>query len=47
MERGVRISQILKRNERTPKGSEALWDYAYENMLKPNVEKGRIIDDMK
>ena len=47
MERGVRISQILKRNERTPKGSEVLWDYAYENMLKPNVEKGRIIDDMK
>ena len=47
MERGVRISQILKRNERTPNGSEVLWDYAYENMLKPNVEKGRIIDDMK
>ena len=47
MERGVRISQILKRNERTPKGSEALWEYAYENMLKPNVEKGRIINDMK
>jgi putative hydrolase of HD superfamily len=47
MERGVRISQILKRNERTPNGSEVLWDYAYKNMLKPNVEKGRIIDDMK
>ena len=44
-EKGVRLSQILKRNERTPKGSEELWEYAYENMLKPNVEKGKIVDD--
>ena len=44
-ERGVRISQVLKRNENTAKGSKALWEYAYEQMLKPNVEKGRIIDD--
>lgn len=43
--KGVRLSQVLKRNERTPKGSKELWDYAYENMLKPNVEKGRIVDD--
>lgn len=46
-ERGVRFSQILKRNECTPKGSEELWTYAYENMLLPNVQKGRIIDDRK
>ncbi len=45
-EKGVRLSQILKRNERTPKGSEELWTYAYENMLKPNVEKGKIVDDI-
>ena len=44
-ERGVRISQVLKRNENTAKGSKALLEYAYEQMLKPNVEKGRIIDD--
>ena len=44
-EKGVRLSQVLKRNERTPKGSKELWDYAYENMLKPNVEKGKIVDD--
>ncbi len=44
-ERGVRISQILKRNEITPKGSKELWDYAYENMIRPNVDKGKIIDD--
>lgn len=46
-ERGVRISQILKRNEITPKGSEELWEYAYENMIRPNVEKGKIIEDRK
>ncbi len=45
-EKGVRLSQVLKRNERTPKGSEELWEYAYENMLKPNVERGKIIDDI-
>lgn len=44
-ERGVRISQILKRNANTAKGSKELWEYAYENMLLPNVKKGRIIDD--
>ena len=43
---GVRLSQVLKRNEKTPKGSKELWEYAYENILKPNVEKGKIIDDM-
>ena len=45
-EKGVRLSQVLKRNERTPKGSEELWEYAYEKMLKPNVESGKIIDDV-
>lgn len=44
-ERGVRISQILKRNQITPTGSETLWDYSYENLISPNLEKGKIIDD--
>lgn len=44
-EKGVRLSQILKRNERTPKGSEDLWAYAYENMIQPNLEQKKIIDD--
>lgn len=43
---GVRLSQVLKRNEKTPKGAKGLWEYAYENILKPNVEKGKIINDM-
>lgn len=44
-EHGVHIGQILKRNEVTPKGSEILWNYALEHMLKTNMEKGRIKGD--
>ncbi len=40
--RGVRLSQILERNEITPKGSKRLWDYQLNNFLLPNVEKKRI-----
>ncbi len=42
VKKGVRLGQILKRNEHTAEGSEILWDYAQENFLIPNVEKGRI-----
>ena len=38
---GISISQILKRNERTPKGSEALWEYC-KPILEQNIEKGNI-----
>lgn len=44
-EHEVKISQILKRNEITPKGSNALWEYALDEFLKPNMKAGRIIDD--
>lgn len=44
-EHAVRLSQVLKRNERTKEGSQTLWEYAYENFLRPNVEKKRLIDD--
>ncbi|MBQ6843361.1 MAG: HD domain-containing protein [Agathobacter sp.] len=46
-EKGVRLSQVLERNERTPKGSEELWEYAYENLILPNLEKGRIKNDIE
>lgn len=46
LEHGVKLSQILKRNERTHLGSEKIWEYAYESILKKHVEKGNIIDDM-
>jgi len=45
LERNVRLSQILNRTKTVPKGSETLWEYSYENFIKPNVEKGRIIDE--
>lgn len=44
-EHEVRLSQILKRNQRTREGSEALWQYAKENFIDPNIEKKRIVDD--
>lgn len=44
-EKGVHLSQILKRNEKTGEGSEELWKYSYENLIRPNVEKGNIKND--
>lgn len=41
-ERGVKLSQILDRNKNTAKGSETLWFYQYNNMIKPNLESGKI-----
>ncbi len=42
---GVRLSQILNRNKNTAEGSAALWNYSFENFIKPNVESGKIIED--
>lgn len=44
VEHNVHLSQIMKRNERTGEGSEKLWEYAQEKFLKPNLEKGRIVE---
>lgn len=41
-ERGVRLEQVLGRNQNTAKGSEILWQYALENFIMPNVEKGKL-----
>lgn len=43
-EHGVRLSQIMKRNEATPEGSEALWEYS-KMLIDRNVEKGKIVED--
>ena len=40
---GIRLEQILKRNEQTPKGSEVLWDFC-KPILQKNVKNGNIID---
>ena len=44
-EHQVKLSQILKRNERTAEGSEELWEYSWKNFIEPNLEKGRIIGE--
>ncbi|MBQ2901277.1 MAG: HD domain-containing protein [Agathobacter sp.] len=46
-EHQVAVSKILKRNERTPKGSETLWAYGKENYIEKNVKLGHIIDDRR
>lgn len=44
-EHEVRLSQILKRNEKNPEGSKQMWAYAKENLIDVNVTKGNIIPD--
>lgn len=44
-EHEVVLSKILKRNEQTAKTSNELWNYAFENLISPNIEKGNIVDD--
>ena len=45
VQNGIKLSQVLNRNKSTADGSAVLWDYSYNNFIKPNVEKGRIIDE--
>lgn len=42
-EHEVTMSQVLKRNESTPLGSEKLWEYGF-NTIKKQVELGNLID---
>lgn len=41
VEHGVKEEQIIKRNVKTPEGSEALWQYA-KGLIDENIAKGRI-----
>lgn len=41
-EHGVRLEQILKRNERSAEGSEQLWEYALREFIEPHVKNGCI-----
>lgn len=45
MEHGVKLSQILARNEHTAEGSRELWNYAKENWIDRNVKNGSIQAD--
>ncbi len=44
VEHGVRLSQILHRNELTGEGSETLWEYSRDHFILPHVDSGEIID---
>jgi putative hydrolase of HD superfamily len=44
-EHGVHLSQVMGRNEKTGEGSQKLWEYAYNNFILPNAEKGRLKKD--
>lgn len=43
-EHGIRVSQVLKRNERTAEGSARLWEYA-AGLIEKNAELGNLEDD--
>lgn len=45
VEHEVAVSKILKRNERTPRGSKDLWEYGKENFIEKHVHLGHIVDD--
>ena len=47
VEHDVRVSQVLKRNQITPLGSEELWDYAKENFIRPSLDKGKLKKDVE
>lgn len=47
VEHQVRLSQLMKRNEHTAEGSEAIWEFGREHFIRPNLEKGRLTDDRK
>lgn len=44
-EKQVHLSGILNRNKTTALGSKALWKYSLEQLIRPHVEGGQIIDD--
>ena len=45
-EHAIKLSQVLKRNSSTAKGSEKLWEYTYNNFIEPNVKTGPIEKDI-
>ena len=44
-EKGIQLSQAIKRQKKTAKGSEILWEHVSKPMLRRNIEMGNIIGD--
>ena len=42
-EHGIVLKQVLARNGKSALGSETLWNYAYENFIRPSVEEGKLL----
>lgn len=45
-EKRIHLGQILGRNNITADGSRELWDYSYKKFILPNVENGKIENDV-
>ena len=45
-EGGRKLSEVLRRNEKSSLGSEILWDFAYGNFIRPEIDAGNLIDDV-
>lgn len=41
----IKLSQVLKKNEYTEKGSKELWNYQLNELIMKNVDNGNLIDD--
>lgn len=46
-EHQVKLSKVLKRNQKTEEGAAALWEYGLEQFIQPHVQKGNIEDDIQ
>lgn len=44
-EGGRRLSEVLRRNAVTPDGSRALWEYAKEHFIAPQLDNGHLQKD--
>lgn len=41
-EHDIHLAQVLARNEKTAEGSEKIWDYVLQNLIRPSVKKGNL-----
>lgn len=45
-EHHVKASMVYGRNQETSKGSRLMWEYADDNFIKPNIENGKLENDI-
>lgn len=42
-----KLSEVLRRNARSAEGSKVLWEYARENFIQEEIDRGNLKDDTK